>query len=72
MEDNLILILQGSQMQVDMARVLLEENDIRSLVRSEHGMGFVLRAGGMFEEYYLYVAPEDAEEAAALCEAFCQ
>ncbi len=42
-----------------MARGILENKQIPSLLKSKHGAGFVLWAGDLLEEYYLYVRAED-------------
>ncbi|HZJ68912.1 MAG TPA: DUF2007 domain-containing protein [Candidatus Eisenbacteria bacterium] len=71
MTNNLTLVFTGKQMEVEMAQGLLEDNEIKSLIQSEHGAGFTMQAGKMFENYYLYVEEKDAQEALALCDAFC-
>lgn len=61
--DDKVIVYKGSQIHAEMAREILEQNGIPCLLTSEHGAGFVMRAGGILEEYYLYVRPDHAERA---------
>ncbi|MGI6440813.1 MAG: hypothetical protein ACOX00_02585 [Peptoniphilaceae bacterium] len=58
--DDKVLVYKGSQMHAEMARGILEDNGIPSLLTSQHGAGFVIRAGGLLEDYFLYVRPDHA------------
>ncbi len=67
--DDLVLVFNGSRFEADLAKGLLEDAAIPHFLTSEHGAGFVLRAGSILERYYLYVNPQDkdrAEEALAV------
>ncbi|NLK57678.1 MAG: hypothetical protein GX291_00215 [Tissierellia bacterium] len=64
--DEKVLVYRGSQIHAEMAREILEQNEIPSLLTSEHGAGFVMRAGGLLEDYFLYVRPDQAEKAIEL------
>lgn len=64
--DEKVLVDRGSQIHAEMAREILEQNEIPSLLTSEHGAGFVMRAGGLLEDYFLYVRPDQAEKAIEL------
>lgn len=57
--DDLVLVFQGPALEAKMARGILENKQIPSLLKSKHGAGFVLWAGDLLEEYYLYVRAED-------------
>ncbi|MDO5650223.1 MAG: DUF2007 domain-containing protein [Gallicola sp.] len=65
-----VLVKKSNKIDIELAKGLLENNHIPCLVKTEHGEGFVLRAGGMLEEYFLYVKPEDAKTAKAICDAY--
>lgn len=66
----MVMVFKGSRVPVEMAKNMLENNKIPSLMRSKHGAGFVMKTGSVLEEYYLFVNPEDQEKAQELCEYF--
>ena len=61
--DDFVLVFNGSRFEADLAKGLLEDASIPYFLTSEHGAGFVLRAGSILERYYIYVIPEDKERA---------
>ena len=61
--DDLVLVFNGSRFEADLAKGLLEDASIPHILTSEHGAGFVLRAGSILERYYIYVNPEDKKRA---------
>lgn len=68
---DLISVFEGSFIEASIAKEILEEEDIFSLLQSEHGEGFLIKTGGSaFERYQLFVEPEYAEEARQICQAF--
>lgn len=54
-----VLVFSGSRFEADLAKGLLEEAGIPHFLASEHGAGFVLQAGSILENYYIYVNPRD-------------
>ena len=64
--DNSVLIFSGSRFQADLAKELLEGENIPFLLTSEHGAGFVLRAGDILEQYYIFVNPANQKRAEEL------
>lgn len=68
---DLISIFQGSFIEASIAKEILDEEGIPSILQSEHGEGFLIKTGGSaFETYHLFVEAQDAEEAARICEGF--
>lgn len=68
---DLITIFEGSFIEASIAKEILDEEDIFSMLQSEHGEGFLINTGGSaFERYQLLVKPEDGEEARQICQAF--
>ncbi|MDO5755468.1 MAG: DUF2007 domain-containing protein [Tissierellia bacterium] len=65
-----VLIFQGRQAPAMMAKEALEEAKIPYWLRSDHGEGFILRAGALLEDYYIYVRKEDEEKARKIVEYF--
>ncbi|HHV42156.1 MAG TPA: DUF2007 domain-containing protein [Clostridiaceae bacterium] len=62
MEDT-VLVFTGAYIDVELAKGLLENNNIPFLLKSQHGSGFVIRAGYVLEKYYLYVHRKDKDKA---------
>lgn len=67
---DMVMVLKGSRLPIEMAKEVLGNNNIPCMMQSQHGAGFVMKTGGLFEEYYLYVNPEDLEKAQELCQYF--
>lgn len=67
---DMVMAFKGSKVSAEMAKNMLENNKIPCLMRSKHGVGFVMKTGSALEEYYLFVNPEDQEKAQELCEYF--
>jgi hypothetical protein len=65
--DEMVLVFKGYRVPVEMAKGILENNKIPCLMKSKHGAGFIMKTGGILEEYFLYVNPEDEEKAKELC-----
>ncbi|MDD4324332.1 MAG: DUF2007 domain-containing protein [Eubacteriales bacterium] len=63
MIDDAVLVFSGKHFEADLAKGLLESNQIPYVMRSEHGAGFVLRAGDILEQYYIFVNTEDRQRA---------
>lgn len=61
--DNLALVFCGGRIDADLAKGMLENNHIPFWLKSEHGVGFAIRAGDILEHYYIYVNPQDKERA---------
>lgn len=61
--DDSVLVFSGPYIEAELAKGLLENSQIPFLLRSQHGAGFVLRAGNVLEEYYIYVRREDQQQA---------
>jgi hypothetical protein len=61
--DDQVLIFSGSRFEADLAKGLLESNDISYFLTSEHGAGFVIRAGDILEQYFIYVNTGDQDRA---------
>ncbi len=61
-----IMVFRGPFIDVSMAKEVLENNGIPCLMRSEHGERFILRTGGLLEDYFLYVSREEEEKAREL------
>lgn len=64
--DDSVLVFRGSRFEANLAKGLLEGADIPFLMTSEHGAGFVLRAGDILEQYYIFVNPRDRDQAEEL------
>jgi len=65
----LVHIQSGGKLDISLLKGILEENGIKTIVKSNHGQGFVIRAGNLFEEYHLFVQAENevsAKELASL------
>ena len=57
--DDKVLVYKGSQMHAEMARGILEDNGIPSLLTSQHG-GIRHSCRRTPEDYFLYVRPDHA------------
>jgi len=64
---DMVMVFKGSRVSVEMAKNMLKNNKVPCLMRSKHGVGFVMKTGSALEEYYLFVNPEDQEKAQELC-----
>lgn len=67
---DLVQVYSGTKMEAELVHGLLEAEGINTLLQSQHGLGFVIRAGGMIESYYIFVDEKDAERALGLVEAY--
>ena len=67
---DLVQVYSGTKMEAELVHGLLEAEGINTLLQSQHGLGFVIRAGGMIESYYIFVDEKDAERALSLVEAY--
>ena len=67
---DLVVIKQGDQVEISLLKGILDQNKIDSMIETKQGSGFVMRAGNVLEEYYLFVRKEDEEAAKELAEAF--
>lgn len=68
--NDLITVYSGTQIEAELVRHLLEAEGINTLLQSQHGLGFVIRAGNMLESYYISVSEKDVERAQELVEAY--
>ncbi|HHU07185.1 MAG TPA: DUF2007 domain-containing protein [Clostridiaceae bacterium] len=69
--ENLVLVFSGGRIEADLAKGMLESNNIPYWLKSEHGAGFAIRAGDILEQYFIYVNPQDklrAEDILAIME----
>lgn len=64
---NMVMVFSGYRIPVEMAKAILDDNNIYNFMASQNGTAFVVQTGGALEEYFLYVRPEDAEVARDLC-----
>ncbi|MGB4609013.1 MAG: hypothetical protein WBH77_00135 [Saccharofermentanales bacterium] len=69
---DLILIKKGNYTDISLLKGILEHNQIKTLVKSEKGEGFVMRAGNLLEEYSLYVHPDDEISAREFAEIYSE
>ncbi|NLM19151.1 MAG: hypothetical protein GX217_03900 [Clostridiaceae bacterium] len=69
---DLILIKKGNYTDISLLKGILENNQIKTLVKAEKGEGFVMRAGNLLEEYSLYVHPDDETTARELAEIYAE
>ena len=65
-----VSVYVGDQFEAALVEGALKEHGINCLKQSEHGAGFVLRAGAMFESFHIYVAKEDEARAREIIERF--
>lgn len=67
-----VMVFTGSRVETELMRGLFEENNIPYVLKTDHGWGFIIRAGGMFENFHLFVRPEDEAKAKELVEGYAQ
>lgn len=65
-KEELVLLAEGSYIEITMQENILRNNKIPCLVRSVYGQGYVLHAGSLLETYRLFVYGADWEEASEL------
>ncbi len=64
------IVKKGKYIEIQMLKEILEDNNIKCYVSSEHGEGFVMSTGNFMVEYTLFVNSDDFVEASAICDSF--